>query len=45
MKRTYDEIQMAATLTYCLGCLCWFYMTHPRPVCISCRRAYAQRVR
>ena len=36
---TYDQIQMSAILTTCTVCGRAFYMTHPQPVCLTCRRA------
>ena len=36
---TYDENRLAAVLTRCMNCLRVYYMTHPQPVCVLCRRA------
>ncbi len=38
MKPNYDEIQMAAVLTYCLVCHRHYYMTKPQAVCCRCRQ-------
>jgi hypothetical protein len=38
MKADYDTQRAEAPLVTCSACLKAFYMTHPQPVCIACRR-------
>lgn len=37
IKPSYDEKQKAATLTQCVRCYLWFWMTDPQDYCIVCR--------